>query len=479
MLFRVILATKASQKRMRLIRMLRREDSLVTAPLEKDLKWESLLRETADLIVIHRSLIPKPLPDSIRVLTEGLGNTAIVVIADDEDPSERAEILAAGGEAVLSSHLPAEDIMDVLRTVLRRKEETALAAEIEAPRRRKPELSDFSSKSPSMQAFLGVVQRVVSKDSSLLILGETGTGKEWLARSIHAASPRSEHPFIAINCGALPESLLESELFGHEEGSFTGATHARRGMFELAHRGTIFLDEIGDTPHSLQVKLLRVLQEKEFQRLGSERMIGVDVRIMAATNCDLEAEIMAKRFRRDLYYRLSVIELHVPPLRERVEDIPEIAASYVEYYSSHIAGTVERIADIAVEALTQYSWPGNVRELINVIERAVILCEGEEIHLSHLPDSICAHRASFPNTEESLSVVPSHIPLSSGWQHLSLAQARSVLVESFERTYLSALLLETKGRIGKTATRAGITSRSLYNKMQRHGLRKEDFKPKP
>jgi DNA-binding NtrC family response regulator len=271
---------------------------------------------------------------------------------------------------------------------------------------------------------------------------------------MHAAGPRGSEPFVVVNCGAIPETLMESELFGHEKGAFTDAHRARRGHFEVAHGGTIFLDEIGEVPTHLQVKLLRVLQEKEIQRIGSEKPTTVDVRLIASTNRDLKEEMALKRFRPDLYYRLSVVTLRIPALRERREDIPLLAETYLTRFRLDLNATATRISPRTMEALLSYSWPGNVREVINVLERAVLLCEGDEITLDDLPEEIT----------ESLAAPE------------MASQAKRAWSDAFERTYLNELLEATQGRISETASRAGIDPRSLYDKMRRHGLRKEDFK---
>ena len=248
----------------------------------------------------------------------------------------RARLLAAGALAVLPSSLSAEGLQETLATFVERQRDAAVD-QIRADREiDTSKLGDFSSASPAMRQLLRLAKKVAAADTSLLILGETGTGKEWLGRAIHAEGPRASGPFIAVNPSALPEQLLESELFGHEKGAFTGASRARRGAFELAHGGTLFLDEIGDMPAHLQIKLLRVLQEREIKRLGSERPVAVDVRIMAATNQDLDAAIEDKSFRRDLYFRLSVMKLTVPPLRDRREDIPPLVETYMELYRKQL-----------------------------------------------------------------------------------------------------------------------------------------------
>ena len=308
-----------------------------------------------------------------------------------------------------------------------------------------------------------------------LILGETGVGKERLARAIHNEGPRSKAPFITVNCAALPETLLESELFGHEEGAFTGAVRARRGYFELANGGTIFLDEIGEMPLHLQAKLLQVLQDRTLRPIGSEKIVEIDVRVIAATNRDLKEEIKIKRFREDLYYRLSVVSLTIPPLSERRQDIPLLIDSYIDHFCTRFGRPLKKASKDAQAVLVGYEWPGNVRELINVIERALILCSGEEITLLDLPDNIyhgtvataestvVAHKDGIPNLPLRL------------WLNMPWRDARNKMLEDFERRYLEGLLEETGGRIGETARRAGMSPRSLHQKMKHHGLRKEDF----
>jgi DNA-binding NtrC family response regulator len=337
-------------------------------------------------------------------------------------------------------------------------------------------LSDFVSDSPTMQVFLHVARRVVNSETSLLILGETGVGKERLARAIHAEGARAKGPFMALNCGALPESLLESELFGHEEGAFTGATRSRKGYFELAHKGTIFLDEVGEMPLHLQVKLLRVLDAHRIQRVGAENSIEVDVRVMAATNRDLEADVKAKRFRSDLFYRLAVVTLEIPPLRERREDIRPLAQSYLQHFNVQTGRSVSTVAPATMSAMESYDWPGNVRELVNTMERAVLLADGDEIGPLDLPARIRTGGAPESRSGETPA-----------WQLASLPEelidrplidARKQVLAAFELRYLSELLTATVGRIGDAATRAGVNERSLRDMMKRHGLKKEDFKNK-
>jgi two-component system response regulator AtoC len=241
-----------------------------------------------------------------------------------------------------------------------------------------------------MIELLELMERAAAFKSTVLITGESGTGKEVLARAIHAQSPRRQEPFVAVNCGAIPETLLESELFGHAKGAFTGADRARRGLFVEADAGTLFLDEVGELPIALQVKLLRVLQEEEVRPLGETKSRSVDVRVIAATARQLDAEVAAGRFREDLFYRLNVLHLEVPPLRERPRDVPLLADHFIGYFRATLGKAVRAISDDALERLVAYRWPGNVRELENVIERAVILAEGDTITLRELPQNVVA-----------------------------------------------------------------------------------------
>ena len=476
MLARIVLAVEDTALRKELRRSLPEADVIVKTLRTRARLWERAAREACDLIIASRSLLPDPAADTIRFLRELPDAPELVVLSDREDPEERASLLAAGAGAVLNAGLPTDALRAVVGSLLERRREMrqrGLAPERDLAR---PSLTDFVSSSASMQVFMNVVHRVVASGTSLLVLGETGVGKERLARAIHAEGPRGQGPFVTVNCGALPDSLLESELFGHEEGAFTGASRARRGMFELAHGGTIFLDEIAEMPYHLQVKLLHVLQEHEIQPIGSEKSITVNVRVMAASNRDLEEEVAAKQFRRDLYYRISVVTLTVPPLRERRDDIPELAANYINYLRPRVGREVTGITDEALEALGRYSWPGNVRELINVIERAMLLCDEDEITLDDLPAAISGRLAAPAAPEIMVAQGASAVPKE--WLEKPLSDVRRAAVESIERAYLAALLEETGGRVGETAKRAGIQPRSLYDKMQHHGLLKEDFRPR-
>jgi len=477
MRLRGLLAVENAGARRRLGRLLARHDVEVVPVSDAGELRTRITHEDLDLALVQRVWLDNPPEAQIRSIRDLPNPPDVIVLNDGENARERAALMAAGTLAVLDLNLtdgPLEKALDAL--LLRRSEETLRRFRVDRPDKRY-RLEDFLLGSPAMKHFIAMVRRVIASESPLLIVGETGVGKERLARATHAEGPRGNGPFIAVNCAALPENLLESELFGHELGAFTGATRQRRGYFELAHRGTIFLDEIGELPIHLQAKLLRVLEERIVQRVGGERPIPVDVRLMAAANRDLEAEMQAGAFRPDLYYRLAVVTLTIPPLRARREDIGPLAEHYLNYFRAHLGRPIARIRPDALEALQKHQWPGNVRELINVIERAVLICSGTEITLHDLPRAITGRtlKAAWDCAPETTG--------SRGWverepgrQRRPLVEARRDMLASFERAYLSQLLSETGGKIGETARRAGINARSLYDLMRRHGLRKEDFR---
>jgi formate hydrogenlyase transcriptional activator len=310
--------------------------------------------------------------------------------------------------------------------------------------------------SPALQEVLRQLEIVAPTDATVLIQGETGTGKELIARAIHGLGSRRDRPFIKLNCAAIPSNLLESELFGHERGAFTGAVTRKPGRFELADKGTLFLDEVGDIPLELQPKLLRVLQEKEFERLGATRTQRVDVRIVAATNRDLSEMMAVRQFREDLYYRLNVFPLSLPPLRERREDIPMLVRHFVDKYARRMDRAIDRISSRAMEALSSYLWPGNVRELQNVVERAVVLCAGDTLTIDE------------------------------GWLHRDVttppvigARGLCRLDPSQERTLIEGALNDSRGRVfgpRGAATKLGIPRSTLESRIRALRINKYQFK---
>jgi two-component system response regulator HydG len=303
-----------------------------------------------------------------------------------------------------------------------------------------------------MKALVEMLAMVAPSEATVLITGESGTGKELIAKSIHHNSPRKDRPMVVVNCAALSETVLESELFGHERGAFTGADRRREGRFKLADKGTIFLDEIGETSAAMQAKLLRVIQEREIQRVGGEETLSVDVRILAATNQNLEAGVKDGKFREDLFYRLNVVALRIPPLRERTDDIPLLAQHFLEKYARKNRKKVKGFSPLAMDMLLKYAWPGNVRELENTIERAVILLPDEHITEKELPSNITEHFAG-----EGDSPTPP-------------AAAANRPLEEIEREAILATLEDSGGNKSETARRLGINRKTLHKKLKDYGL---------
>ena len=306
----------------------------------------------------------------------------------------------------------------------------------------KYQYDEIIGKSSAMQEVFELITRIAPTDSTVLITGESGTGKELIAQAIHGNSARCYMPFIAVSCGALPDSLLESELFGYEKGAFTGAEHTKKGRFEMADKGTIFLDEIGEISLKTQVDLLRVLQQKAFRRLGGEEEIKVDVRILAATNRDIQKAIRENRFREDLFYRLNVISIHVPPLRDRKEDIPLLVETFIRRYCLEMNKEQVKIAPTALKLLLDYDWPGNVRELENVIERALVIGQGKEIAAD-----------DFPFSRRELG--PEKFPKS---------------LKIMEQMHIERILEETDWNISRAARELDIDRQTLYNKIEKYKI---------
>ena len=314
-------------------------------------------------------------------------------------------------------------------------------------------INSIIGKSRAMKELMEMLAMVAPSEATVLITGESGTGKELIARSLHYNSSRKDYPLVTVNCAAITETLLESELFGHEKGAFTGAEKRREGRFMQANQGTIFLDEIGETSAAMQAKLLRVLQEKEIERVGGEKVIQVDVRIVAATNLDLEVEVAEGRFREDLFYRLNVMPLNVPPLRDRQDDIPLLAQHFLKKYASKNRKSVKGIAPMAMDMLIKYNWPGNVRELENAIERAIILLTGDHVSENQLPLNIVK---KYPGGD---ALAASTTPAADGMRSL----------EDIEKEAILATLDATDGNKSETARRLGITRKTLHNKLKSYG----------
>lgn len=338
-----------------------------------------------------------------------------------------------------------------------------------------PPMPGLIGNSPAMQQVYRLTRRVATTNASVLILGETGVGKELIAAAVHRLSRRSSGPFVRVNCGALSDSLLESELFGHVRGAYTGAVGNRTGRFEAAHTGTIFLDEINSTSLLLQVKLLRVLQEREFERVGDTQTISVDTRVIAASNRNLMDEVDAGRFREDLYWRLNVVPIEIPPLRERREDIPQLVAHFLDYYNEANDRYVVHIQPEAMQALQGYHWPGNVRELQNYVERAVVMAEGDELTLQLLPEAVSGIRIEAEPSSIDQSDLSSLTGAVVRQGIASIAEEDEVglhakIVEAVERELFVQILRACNGVRIQAAQRLGINRNTLHKKIKDYGL---------
>ncbi|KIG16863.1 Transcriptional regulator [Enhygromyxa salina] len=496
MLFRLLVATDRRPLAKRLSALVGMQDVLVRAvELDKGIV-EFVRKNRYDAVVLGcRSF------SGVAALVGALRGSStppeVVIVTESHDVQSSAAILAAGGLGVLTTDFGDDELRTAFETLIERARTLREAAsELAQSNRLGTEsaddladdlVADLVAASPAMRRAIEVAKRAAIAESTVLLLGETGVGKERIAQLVHAQSPRASAPFIAINCAAIPAELVESELFGHERGAFTGAHQARRGHFERAHGGTLFLDEVAELPVAAQAKLLRVIEDRQLRPLGSDKLIPIDVRLIAATNRDLEVEIDAGRFRSDLYYRLGVIELELPPLRERIEDLSCLLDRELARFNLALGRKLRGFTPPARRALEGYAWPGNIRELINVIERAVLLCLGDEISLEDLPRSVArsqdpkpgpAHPPLLPSTppdQQQLGQL-AQLELPEAWLELPWREVRDALLRDGERIYLTHLLTRTRGRIGLTAQHAGLAERSLFEKMRRHGLRKEDFR---
>ena len=379
------------------------------------------------------------------------GGGLVIMMSAYEDDEGVIEAMRRGAYDFIGKPFRADQLVLTIRKAVERERLRQRVEELqqEVSALRAP--SGIVGRGTAMQQVLAVAAKVARHPSTVLVTGESGTGKELIARFVHSNSPRSDGPLVAVNCGAIPENLLESELFGHAKGAFTGAATDKRGLFEEADGGTLFLDEIGELPATLQVKLLRALQEGEIRRVGDNTDLAVDVRLVAATGRDLEAEVAANRFRADLYYRINVVRLHLPPLRERREDIPELVRHFIQLYAGRLALSVTGISPAAMRLLMDYAWPGNVRELENVIERALVLAEGSQIEPEQLPAAVKSPGAEAPLRDEL---------------DLSIKRQTAAL----ERELIRSALERTGGNRTRAAKLLELSHRALLYKIREYGL---------
>ena len=390
----------------------------------------------------------------LQKMREAKIDTPLVIMTAFGSLESAIQSLRDGVYDYVTKPINLEELMATLNRAFEmhklREENRALRQQISA----REGLREIIGRSAQMQRLMESIDMVAPSDATILIESESGTGKELVAEAIHAKSPRAERPLVKVNCGAIPENLLEDELFGHEKGAFTGAESRRRGRFEMADGGTVFLDEIGEMPTHLQVKLLRVLQERRFERLGGSQTISVDVRVIAATNMDLEQAVTEGRFREDLYYRINVVQLQLPPLRERREDVLLLASYFLKRFCEQNDKPIKTLSNDAEQQLLEYSWPGNVRELENCMERAVIMGRGDEIGVDDLQFG-GRQAATTPQDKDSL---------------LDGLFEESLSLSDVEKELIRKALEKTAGNQSKAAELLGLTRRTLQYRIEKYGL---------
>ncbi len=447
---RILVVDDEESTRTGLTRLLESWSYLADAAPSAEQAIETALRHQPDLVLTDLKMPGRGGIELINDLKEAGIDATVVVITGHATIESAVEATRGGAYEYLTKPLD----IDRLRTVVERGlERSSMLREVRLLRReleREGRLGPLVGKSPSMLRLYQLLEQVGPSNASVLITGESGTGKEVVARTLHQLSPRKNGPFVALNCSAIPESLLESELFGHERGAFTGATGARQGCFELASGGTIFLDEIGEMPANLQKKLLRVLEERRVRRLGGRVEIEVDVRIVSATNADVERLLERGAFREDLYYRLNVFTLELPPLRERLGDVPLLAHQFLKEFAAANDKPVHGFTDEALELLNRYDWPGNVRELRNAVERAVVVTRGPEIEVHHLPGTLRPRPRVAVPAGDGVRVAP------------------GMSLEDAERSLILHTLEQTGGNKTRAAGILGISAKTLHLKLKKY-----------
>jgi len=423
-------------------------------------------KKPADVVVTDLRMVPVDGIEVVRRLREEDPDATVLVVSAHGTIAIAVEAMREGAidfiEKPFSPEVLRARVEKAVQIARERKGASAARARVEALEEdlsRDHDPHGLVGRSEPMRRVLDQVRKVAATGATVLVLGESGTGKELVARAIHDASPRRDQPFVSISCAAIPETLLESELFGHEKGAFTGAIRRKLGRFELANGGTLFLDEVGEIPAPVQVKLLRVLQERQFERVGGEETVEVDVRVVSATNRDLAQMVRDGRFREDLFYRLNVVPLALPPLRDRPGDVEAIAAHFVARQAPRMGRAVKGISPEALELLRRHRWPGNVRELENVIEQALVFAEGELVSPDDLPEGL--RRAS---------PAPA-LPVPTGDRSLT------EILEDLERQLILAAYEKARHVKAETARLLGIKPSALYYKLEKYGIVKPGEKP--
>ena len=430
-------------------RILGAEGHTVGTASEGDEALTRLATEDVDLVLCDLRMPKMDGLEFIERYTSGGGHALVIAMSAYGDSDTAIAAMQKGAYDYVQKPFRAEEVVLAVRKAAEREKLRAKVEELEDQLSTIRGADEIIGHSASIKAALDMARKVARHPSTVLITGESGTGKELVARLVHRSSPRAEKAFVAVNCGAIPEALLESELFGHVKGSFTSADRDKMGLFEEASGGTLFLDEIGELPSALQVKLLRALQEGEVRRVGATTSQRIDARVVAATNRDLGVDVASGRFRGDLYYRVNVVTIRLPPLRERAQDVPELALHFLRLYNARLGLRVESISPPAMRTLMDYSWPGNVRELENVIERALVLSAGSTIEREHLSDIITPVTTAVPDVDD-----------------FSVKRQ----TEALERALIKRALERTNGNRTRAAQLLDLSHRALLYKIRDYEL---------
>lgn len=464
----ILVVAKDEETSIRLQSLLTEMHEVEKAKTKKEC-FEKFKKKKCDFIFIDLDILNEGIDPSISAYQKELSFfwkefplAQIVVLCQEKAVRQAVKALQAGVNNYLTYPILAEELKVVTEAAA---ESMLIEAELEYLRDnfwKDDSLDLVKTKSPVMKKVFDKIKAVAPTKSTVLLTGETGVGKGVVAKLIHRHSDRYENPFVSVHCGAIPETLLESELFGHEKGAFTGAVQKKLGYFEMAHGGTIFLDEIATISHSTQVKLLQVLQDKIFKRVGGQTQLEANLRIISASNEDLKALSDQKEFRSDLYYRLNIFPIKIPPLRERREDIPLLTEHILENLNRINQKNISKIHPDVLNIFSQYAWPGNIRELENLMERAHVLEASSILTPESFPSDI------FPTDQPVAEIA---IPMDE-----SIASMRERVVDQAERQYLKALLTSQKGRIDQSANIAGVSTRQLHKLLSKYAIQKEDFK---
>jgi two-component system response regulator HydG len=450
-------------------------ERLLAPPHEVDLAadgrsgLERLERHAYDLILTDVRL---PDLDGFAVLAQARQrspDTEVILMTAYASVDAAVQAVKAGAYDYLAKPFEPDDLLLKVERALERRELRVRARAAEAALRQRDGQDEMLGESAAIRQVRALVERVADLDVTVLVTGESGTGKEVVARTVHRAGRRRDRPFVAVNCGAIPENLLESELFGHARGAFTGAAAAHEGLIEGAQDGTLFLDEIGDMPLDLQIKLNRAIEQRSYRRVGETKERPIQARVLAATHRDLAKLVAEGRFREDLYFRLNVYPIHLPPLRERGEDVFLLARLFLERAAIRFGCGVSGFTPEALRALAAHAWPGNVRELAHAVERAVIVAEGPDVRVEDLPDAVAAAARTVPAARAASSEAP--------YADLSYRDAMELAREHATRDYLDGLLRRHGGNVTRAAEQAGIERESLYRLLRRHGLDAGDYRP--